>query len=52
MPTCVVCVERGKREGAFFSARLNSVAEHKENVGRAEWTPRLGEWSCDLKYVV
>ena len=64
--TCVACVERGKREGAislppppcpcpFWAchARLNSVAEHKENVGRAEWTPRLGESGLGiLKYVV
>ena len=62
--TCVAGVERGKREGALpppppppspcpfsaFHGRLNSVAEQKENVGRAEWTPRLGEWSWDLKY--
>ena len=64
--TCVACVERGKREGAISlppppcpcpflacHARLNSVAEHKENVGRAEWTPRLGESGLGiLKYVV
>ena len=29
------------------------MAEHKENVGRAEWTPRLGESGLGiLKYVV
>ena len=62
----MACVERGKREGAislppppcpcpFWAchARLNSVADHKENVGRAEWTPRLGESGLGiLKYVV